>query len=154
MRRPVLITGCRSGIGLVTTTYLAERGIPVYAIVRSDHDRERVGAIPNVEAFVCDVTDDGQVAALRTAIAERFRDPGDTLVTRPDETDGPSRNPCDQGGEAFGIRTPGRRLVGCSGSRSLVVPLVAARSLRYRSRRGPDATGRSSFLWKTCAMSP
>ncbi len=53
------MTGCSSGIGLATTTYLAERGVAVYATVRSDDDRERVGAIANVEAFVCDVTDDG-----------------------------------------------------------------------------------------------
>lgn len=59
MLRPVLMTGCSSGIGLATTTYLAERGVAVYATVRSDDDRERVGAIANVEAFVCDVTDDG-----------------------------------------------------------------------------------------------
>jgi NAD(P)-dependent dehydrogenase (short-subunit alcohol dehydrogenase family) len=68
MPRPVLITGCSSGIGLAATTYLAERGVPVHATVRSEEDRARVGAIPNVTAFVCDVTDDGQVAALRAAI--------------------------------------------------------------------------------------
>lgn len=71
MTPPVLITGCSSGIGLAATTYLAKRDVPVFATVRTDEDRERVGAIPNVTAFVCDVTDDGQVAALRAAIDER-----------------------------------------------------------------------------------
>ena len=70
MPRPVLITGCSSGIGLAATTYLAERGVPVYATVRTENDRARVGAIPNVTAFVCDVTDDGQVAELRAAVDE------------------------------------------------------------------------------------
>jgi NAD(P)-dependent dehydrogenase (short-subunit alcohol dehydrogenase family) len=56
---------------LATATYLAQRGVPVYATVRTDADRDRVGAIPGVEAFVCDVTDDGQVAALRAAIDQR-----------------------------------------------------------------------------------
>jgi NAD(P)-dependent dehydrogenase (short-subunit alcohol dehydrogenase family) len=71
MTRPVLITGCSTGIGLAATTYLAERGVLVYATVRNEDDASRVGAMPNVEAFVCDVTDDAHVARLRRAIDER-----------------------------------------------------------------------------------
>ena len=71
MKRTVLITGCSSGIGLVTTRYLAERGVPVYATVRSEDDAARLNAIEGVEAFKCDVTSDDDVRALRAAIDER-----------------------------------------------------------------------------------
>lgn len=71
MSRPVLITGCSSGIGLLTAEYLATRGVIVYGTVRTPEDAARVGRIDNVEAFVCDVTDDDQVAALRSAVDER-----------------------------------------------------------------------------------
>ena len=71
MPQPVLITGCSSGIGLTTARYLAERGVPVYATVRSEADAVRVGAIQGVTALVCDVTDDAQVARLRSEIEAR-----------------------------------------------------------------------------------
>lgn len=71
MAQPVLITGCSSGIGLATARYLAERGVPVYATVRSEADAVRVGAIQGVTALVCDVTDDEQVAWLREEVEAR-----------------------------------------------------------------------------------
>ena len=74
MPQPVLITGCSSGIGLVTARYLAERGVPVYATVRSEADAVRVGAIQGVTALVCDVTDDDQVARLRAEVEAREGD--------------------------------------------------------------------------------
>jgi NAD(P)-dependent dehydrogenase (short-subunit alcohol dehydrogenase family)/predicted ester cyclase len=71
MPQPVLITGCSSGIGLATARYLAERGVHVYATVRSEADAVRVGAIQGVTALVCDVTDDAQVARLRDEVEAR-----------------------------------------------------------------------------------
>lgn len=71
MNRPVLITGCSSGIGLATTRYLAERDVPVYATVRTEHDAERLREIQGVEAFLCDVTSDEQVRSLREVIDAR-----------------------------------------------------------------------------------
>ncbi len=68
---PILITGCSSGIGLETTRYLAHRGVPVYATVRTESDAERVGALDGVEAFLCDVTSDESVHRLREAIDAR-----------------------------------------------------------------------------------
>ena len=73
MQRPVLITGCSSGIGLATTRYLAEREVPVYATVRSASDADRLNEIDGVESFLCDVTSDEQVEDLRIAIDERGR---------------------------------------------------------------------------------
>ncbi|MFN2323095.1 MAG: SDR family NAD(P)-dependent oxidoreductase [Trueperaceae bacterium] len=71
MPRPVLITGCSSGIGLATARLLAERGVPVYATVRTEADAARLAQIDGVESFVCDVTDDAQVVRLREAIDAR-----------------------------------------------------------------------------------
>jgi len=71
MPRPVLITGCSSGIGLATARHLADRGVHVYATVRSEADAVRVGAIQGVTALVCDVTDDDQVARLRYEVEAR-----------------------------------------------------------------------------------
>ncbi len=71
MPQPVLITGCSSGIGLATARLLAERGVPVYATVRTEADAARLGRIDGVEPFVCDVTDDAAVARLREAIDAR-----------------------------------------------------------------------------------
>jgi NAD(P)-dependent dehydrogenase (short-subunit alcohol dehydrogenase family) len=71
MSQPVLVTGCSTGIGLAVATHLAAHGVPVFATVRRDADALRLAAIDGVEALVCDVTDDAQVARLRAAIDAR-----------------------------------------------------------------------------------
>ena len=71
MSNPVLITGCSSGIGLATARLLAERGVTVFATVRSQNDADRLSDIDGVEPFLCDVTDDAQVRRLRQAIEAR-----------------------------------------------------------------------------------
>jgi NAD(P)-dependent dehydrogenase (short-subunit alcohol dehydrogenase family) len=71
MPQSVLVTGCSTGIGLAIATHLAERGVHVFATVRSDADAARLAAIDGVEALICDVTDDAQVAGLRTTIDAR-----------------------------------------------------------------------------------
>jgi NAD(P)-dependent dehydrogenase (short-subunit alcohol dehydrogenase family) len=71
MPRPVLVTGCSSGIGLAIATHLAADGVPVFATVRGDADAARLGRIAGVEAVVCDVTDDAHVARLRATIDAR-----------------------------------------------------------------------------------
>ena len=93
MPKPVLITGCSSGIGLATVQHLAERGAPVYATVRSDADADRVGAIDGVEAFLCDVTRDTDVRRLREQLIDRgaglwgvVHNAGIGYVGRPHET--------------------------------------------------------------------
>ena len=73
MNRPVLVTGSSSGIGLSTTRHLAERGVPVYATVRNEADAARLDRIDGVEAILCDVTDDDQVARMRQMIEGRGR---------------------------------------------------------------------------------
>ncbi len=71
MSQPVLVTGGSSGIGLATVELLAERGVTVFATVRSAADAERLAALPGVEPVLCDVRSDDDVARLRAAIDER-----------------------------------------------------------------------------------
>ncbi|MFN2323113.1 MAG: SDR family NAD(P)-dependent oxidoreductase [Trueperaceae bacterium] len=71
MTQPVLVTGCSTGIGLAIATHLAAHGVPVIATVRKAADAERLARIEGVDAQICDVTDDVQVARLRAAIDAR-----------------------------------------------------------------------------------
>jgi NAD(P)-dependent dehydrogenase (short-subunit alcohol dehydrogenase family) len=71
MTQPVLVTGASSGIGLVTAKLLAERGVHVFATVRSAVDAERLAGIERLEPIVGDVRVDADVAGMRAAILER-----------------------------------------------------------------------------------
>jgi NAD(P)-dependent dehydrogenase (short-subunit alcohol dehydrogenase family) len=71
MTQPVLVTGSSSGIGLAMVELLAERGVPVFATVRSAADAERLAALEGVEPVLSDVRSDDDVARLRAAIDER-----------------------------------------------------------------------------------
>lgn len=59
----VLVTGASSGIGLLTTQYLAERGFHVYAGARKDADLKRLDAMDNVLAVRLDVTKESDIDA-------------------------------------------------------------------------------------------
>jgi NAD(P)-dependent dehydrogenase (short-subunit alcohol dehydrogenase family) len=71
MTSPVLVTGASSGIGLYTARLLAERGVHVFATVRSDADARRLAVIQGIEPVLCDVRSDADVARLREAILAR-----------------------------------------------------------------------------------
>ena len=71
--RVTVITGCSTGIGLVTARHLALRGDRVYATARHP-DRaaalqEAASAEPNIHTLPLDVTDDKSVAtAIETVL--------------------------------------------------------------------------------------
>jgi len=71
MHPAVLVTGCSSGLGLATARHLAARGVPVLATVLEAGEAAPLADLEGVETFVCDVTDDDQVARLRAAIDAR-----------------------------------------------------------------------------------
>ena len=64
MAKRVLITGASSGIGRATALLLAEKGFRVLAVARRE---ERLAEIASdaTDTFVCDVTRDDEVTALR-----------------------------------------------------------------------------------------
>ncbi len=73
MDQAVLVTGCSSGLGLAIARHVAERGATVYATVRREAAAERLARMRGVEALVCDVTDEAQVARLRESVEARGR---------------------------------------------------------------------------------
>ena len=73
--RITVITGCSTGIGLVTARHLARRGDRVYATARHP-DRagalqEAASAEPNITTLSLDVTVDGSVSAAIETILSR-----------------------------------------------------------------------------------
>ena len=73
--RVTVITGCSTGIGLVTARHLARRGDRVYATARhparSAALQEAAAAEPNLQTLPLDVTDDGSVATAIGTILSR-----------------------------------------------------------------------------------
>lgn len=76
MPKTILITGCSSGFGRITTLHLAQHGWRVFATVRKEADAASLlveamahNAQANVTPLLCDVTNDVQVAELGNAVA-------------------------------------------------------------------------------------
>jgi NAD(P)-dependent dehydrogenase (short-subunit alcohol dehydrogenase family) len=70
-KKHIVITGCSSGFGRVTTAELASRGWHVFGTVRKESDRESLldeaitcGYKSNLTIVLCDITDSEQIAAL------------------------------------------------------------------------------------------
>jgi NAD(P)-dependent dehydrogenase (short-subunit alcohol dehydrogenase family) len=68
--RPVLVTGCSSGIGLAAARRLRDRGYPVFASARRDDDLERLRG-EGLQAVRLDLDDDASIGAALDAVLER-----------------------------------------------------------------------------------
>lgn len=66
--RVILITGTSSGIGYAAARDMAARGWRVFATVRTEADRARVGALPGVTALILDYTRPETIAATADAV--------------------------------------------------------------------------------------
>jgi len=75
MTRSILITGCSSGIGLVSARVMRDRGWRVFATVRTAEDQARLEA-EGLTAPLLDYTDPGSI---ETALAEVLEATGGTL---------------------------------------------------------------------------
>lgn len=76
MPKTIVITGCSSGFGRITTLHLAQQGWRVFATVRKEADAASLlveamahNVQDNVTPILCDVTNDAQVAELGRAVA-------------------------------------------------------------------------------------
>ena len=67
----VLITGASTGIGRVTTEFLASKGFGVYACARKQADLDELEKINNVISIKLDVTKDEDVQAAKNFILEQ-----------------------------------------------------------------------------------
>lgn len=68
--RPVLITGCSSGIGLATARGLRDRGYPVFASARREEDVVRLRG-EGLHAVRLDLDDDASIAEALATVLER-----------------------------------------------------------------------------------
>ncbi len=76
MSKTIVITGCSSGFGRITTLHLAKQGWRVFATVRKESDAASLlveamaqNVKANVTPILCDVTNDVQVAELGRTVA-------------------------------------------------------------------------------------
>jgi len=69
--RPVLITGCDTGFGLLTTQRFSLRGIPVFAACLTEEGVKRLAHTPFVTPFLMDVTKEESVAAAYELVANK-----------------------------------------------------------------------------------
>lgn len=75
--KTILITGCSTGFGRVTTLYLLKHGWRVLATVRKEEDKQSLlkdaseqSSSDQLSVFLCDVTNDDQVKALGKGVAD------------------------------------------------------------------------------------
>jgi len=75
--KTILITGCSTGFGRVTTLHLLKHGWRVLATVRKEEDKQSLlkeaseqSSRDQLSVFLCDVTNDDQVKALGKSVAD------------------------------------------------------------------------------------
>jgi len=75
--KTILITGCSTGFGRVTTLHLLKHGWRVLATVRKEEDKQSLlkeaseqSSSDRLSVFLCDVTNDDQVKALGKSVAD------------------------------------------------------------------------------------
>jgi short-subunit dehydrogenase len=67
----IVITGCSSGIGLETATYLNERGVRVYPTARREEDVEKLQAMGFENAMKLDVTSPEEIKSVIFRVLEK-----------------------------------------------------------------------------------
>ena len=60
-QKPILVTGCSSGIGQCIALSLAKRNYPVYATVRDEKDLIQFDQTPNIKALVLDLNNSNSI---------------------------------------------------------------------------------------------
>ena len=70
MMKRVVVTGASSGIGAATVRRFAELGWQTVAVARREGRLRALAAETGAHAIVCDVTDEGEVAAMAREVAD------------------------------------------------------------------------------------